>query len=383
MSRKIRKYGDTGKFWRAEFSAVNSLGVREYQSQVFNDEKKTATQNKKDANKFLDECEKIWNERGTFENLELTFGAYAEMKKKTHFHEAVIKNGKKVSGRKDWNRCGKYELEPLVKRFGKAAIKRITTHDCEVYKLDRLNTPTQYGTDRSIASVHREMAMLRRIFNLAVADGVLTHTPKITINAALEKQRERILTAEEEHRLLVALDYRDRQNKRIYRRLRPLVITALNTACRVGELLKLVWRQVDFDGGVLQILETNSKTGKYREVPFNDDARRELLALYEQRQSDDSTVFGLKYYAPGFKSLLKRAEIFDARFHDLRHTATTNFVRAGMRTEIAMSITGHSTQQTFRRYTNLKTQDLTDEYKKYETFKANRQTTEPTTEAVN
>lgn len=384
MSKKIRKYGDTGKFFKAEFSAVNNLGVREYQTRTFTDEKKTSAQNKKDAVKFLDECEKTFREKGTFANEDLTFAAFVETKKKTHFHEAVIKNGKKISGLKGWERCGKYELAPIIAHFGKAKLKNISSHDVEVYRLDRLNTPTQHDRDRSIASVNRELAMLRKIFNLAFGDKKITFKPVFQINLADENERTRILTADEERRLLAALEHRtEKQGKRHLIHLKPLIVTALNTACRAGELLKLTWKDVDFDAGVLRLPQTITKTESYRIVPIADAARIELEKLYAERKSDGETVFKLKYYSDGFRELLKVAKIYDCRFHDLRHTATTNFVRAGMRTETCMGITGHTTAKTFKRYVNLSDADYVEEFQKVEAYKIRRETPELATEAVN
>lgn len=378
MIKRNVKYGDAGKR-RAKFEAVNHLGQIERDSKIFHDPK-TAM---KEADEWLEEREKIFREKGTIGSENLTFAVFVECKKKTHFHEAVIRNGKKISGYKGFKKVTKYVLKSVIDYFGKAEIRKITSHDCEVFKIDRLNTPTYKDTERSVASVNRELAMLRKILNLAVKDRVINFAPVFEINLADENMRSRVLSLDEEKRLIMALESRNKQNKQTLIHLKPLVFTALNTACRAGELLKLRWNNVNFAYGVLQILGTNTKTQQYREVPFSSEVREELLKLHEKKQSDDELVFNISYYSDGFRALLKEAKIYDFRFHDLRHTATTNFVKSEMRTELCMSITGHTTERTFRRYVNFKTEDLTKEYAKYEAFKIERDQIELVTEANN
>lgn len=383
MSKKIRPYKKSKTEVRAEFSEVNDLGVREYQSKIFIDEK-TEAKNRKAADKWLDDIEAVWKEKGTFQNEEMTLAAFVESKKKTHFHEAIIRNGKKISGYKGYERVTKYLILELLKHFGKAKIKNITAKHCEEFRIDRLNTPTYKGTDRGIECVHREMAMLRRIFNLALTDRIITFTPKFEINPALERVRDKILTADEEKRLLAALEHRtEKQGKLHLIHLRPLVICALTTACRAGELLKLQWKDVDFDAGVIRLMATNTKTESERVVPISDAARIQLESRLTTKKSDNDSVFGLKYYSDGFRELLKAAKIYDCRFHDLRHTGTTALVRANVRTEYAMKATGHQTLKTFMRYLNPTDEDMTTEFQKVEAYRIAREMPELATEAVN
>ena len=94
-------------------------------------------------------------------------------------------------------------------------MRSITYGDLLRFKEERLKTRTVRGGERAIASVHRELELLHRILTVAVREGWLLQNPfnagDPLISKADEKKRERILTVEEERRLLAATDRPDRQ----------------------------------------------------------------------------------------------------------------------------------------------------------------------------
>lgn len=96
----------------------------------------------------------------------------------------------------------------LRERFDERPVRSITFDDLRAFKEMRLKTPTARRTERAIASVHRELEMLRSMFSFAVREGWLLNNPftagRGLISHADEKQRERILSREEESRLLKA-----------------------------------------------------------------------------------------------------------------------------------------------------------------------------------
>ncbi len=123
---------------------------------------------------------------------------------------------------------------------------------------------------RSITAVDRELEMLRTIFSFAEHSDWVAKSPfkkgASLISKASERQRDRVLTLDEEARLLAACSGRRAH-------LRPLVITALDTGMRRGELLKLVWPDVDFALDLIRVRATNTKTERPRTIGMTPRVR--------------------------------------------------------------------------------------------------------------
>jgi integrase len=113
--------------------------------------------------------------------------------------------------------------------------------------------------------------------------------------------------------------------------LKSVVITALNTGMRKGEILSLKWDNVDLRHGFILLEKT--KNGERREIPINETLRATLSGIV--RRLDTPYVFynaetGTRYvnlHKP-FQTALKRAKIKDFKFHDLRHTFASHLVMA-------------------------------------------------------
>lgn len=159
-------------------------------------------------------------------------------------------------------------------------------------------------------------------------------------------QIERILTIEEEKRLLdSSITY-----------LKPIILTALNTGMRRGEILNLKWSEVDFANNSIMVSQTNSKSKKARKVYINSTLKRLLLEL-KLKSAGNEFVFldegnPLREIKNGFKAACRRAGIQGLRFHDLRHTAATRMIEAGASIVAVNKILGHSDIKTTMRYTH-------------------------------
>lgn len=166
----------------------------------------------------------------------------------------------------------------------------------------------------------------------------------------------RYLSAAEEQRRRAALAARDsrrrqaRDTANLWRRersydelpsygtytdhLTPLTLLALNTGCRRGELFGLTW--ADVEGEVLTIHGASAKSGQTRHVPLNKEARDLINAWRPAGAKPSAHVFangdkaGLTTVKSAWAPLLKRAEIEQFRFHDLRHTSASKLVMAGV-----------------------------------------------------
>lgn len=119
-------------------------------------------------------------------------------------------------------------------------------------------------------------------------------------------------------------------------------------------MLKLQWKYVDLAGRIIHIKSFNTKTMKARDVPVSKRLQAELQHLWDVSPKDpEELVFGIKDNARmAFTSARKTAGLDDVRFHDLRHTAATRFIQAGMSLTEVGRILGHSTPMMTYRYVN-------------------------------
>ena len=287
---------------------------------------------------------------------DMTFKELAGIYKETKLVPAVIRDGKKVAGLRSHETPLGF-LNTLVRHFGRRAIRTIKHSDLERFKLKRLLTKVRCGTDadgepvlreRKTAGVHRELALLRAMFRFAQREGWIVKSPFETgtglISKSAEVERERILSYAEEARLLAACTGRREH-------LKPVLITALDTGMRRGEMLKLEWPDVDIAERVIHVNVTNTKTEKSRDIGMTPRVHAALAALKEQAPPGYAgRVFGTTTVKHAFQSALREAKIDGFRFHDLRHTATTRMVRTGTPHSEIMKVTGHSEFATFMRY---------------------------------
>lgn len=284
-------------------------------------------------------------------------------------------NRRKVAGVSSLQTARHY-LSVLKTHFGAKRITFITHNDIEKFKLKRLATITKYGRERSVSDVNHSLKLLRAMLRFAITKSWLLESPflkgKPLISTADENKRDRILSFDEERRLIaVCSEKREMTYTRKDRttgepktvkafiesrrkHLVPIILTAIETAMRHGELIKLRWRDVDLTKRQIYILATNTKTAKARTVPITEIVFEQLSELWEQSPKDkDAIVFGINdSIKKAFSNARSDAGLENLVFHDLRHTAITRMVEAGMPPMQIMSISGHTQMTTFARYVN-------------------------------
>ena len=137
----------------------------------------------------------------------------------------------------------------------------------------------------------------------------------------------------------------------------PLIVLAVETGMRLGELLKLQWSDFDEQDRILSIRDT--KNGEDRVVPLSITAFDILSALAR----DNSSLFETNYHAvkSAWQRLCKRAGIENLRFHDLRHEAISRFFEKGMTLPEVTMLSGHKTKTQALRYAHC---DFTNIFKK-------------------
>jgi integrase len=237
---------------------------------------------------------------------------------------------------------------------------------------------------RSDATINRDMNALRSLLSTAVEWGVIDHDPLSGIKRAKidSSAMVRYLSAEEEQRLRLALRARDDRMKaqrgnanqwRITRHqeplpslqslayvdhLEPIILLALNTGMRRGELFALQWSDIDLERRTLTVRGSSAKSGKTRHIPLNTEATH-TLTQWRKQGSPAGLVFPGKAGAPldninnAWRRLLKAAQITGFRFHDLHHTFASKLVMAGVDLNTVRELLGHSDIAMTLRYAHL------------------------------
>lgn len=309
---------------------------------------KSRTEARRTIKRMYDEIDKVG--ASVVDADKRTFADVAKDYKSVRLQPARYVGERKVAGVRSL-RPALDAYNALVSYFGKRRVKSIKHSDIERYKLHRLDTPTIHNKPRSITSVNRELQLLRAVFRFAIREGVMLRSPfelgAPLISVADERKRERILSYAEETRLLASCI-----NRRAH--IRPLIITALDTGMRRGELFALRWSDIDFASGIISIRATTTKTLSARTVGMTTRVREELQRLRDVAPDDPQrSVFGIKdTVKTGFMAALREAGIESLRFHDLRHTAITRMIEGGMKSPAVMKISGHTQMTTFIRYVN-------------------------------
>ena len=129
---------------------------------------------------------------------------------------------------------------------------------------------------------------------------------------------------------------------------------AIETAMRRSEILNLRWKDVCFEKKLATLNKT--KNGSSREVPLS----RRAQSLLDELPRSDTNVFPISEYAlrQSWDRLVRRAEIENLRFHDLRREATSRFFEKGLNVPEVALITGHKDPRMLFRYTKLKASDI-------------------------
>jgi integrase len=199
----------------------------------------------------------------------------------------------------------------------------------------------------SKTTVNHYLKILKRLFNIAIDWGYVGENPVRRVKLYNEKDgfKERILSNEEEEHLLWAS----------FEHLRPILVVALNTGMRKGEILNLTWDRIDLAQRLIQVV--NTKSGRNRTIPINSALFEVLNELKRDRKSE-YVFFNSRTYKPfgtirrSFENACRRAKIKGLRFHDLRHTFASRLVERGVDIVRVKELLGHSSVKITERYTH-------------------------------
>ena len=281
-----------------------------------------------------------------------TYKRQAPSKKFNEYAEKVFLKWSEENKRS--SETDKYHVAALVGFFKDKPLSEITPMLIEKYKKTRRLTQRKDKTDRAVSSVNRELACLSKIFSLAMRDGYAASNPCVQVKKFAEPpSRDRYLSDDEEKRLL-AQCIGEREH------LGPILVMALNTGMRRGEIFNLQRRDVDLAQSRLRV--RFSKSGKDRYIPINDAARKILEPLC-QRKDESAILFSspkpkkqgqrLITVKTALAGACEDAGISNFHFHDARHTFATRLAAAGVDPFTLAELLGHADLRMTRRYTHV------------------------------
>jgi len=237
-----------------------------------------------------------------------------------------------------------FMIVSLKSKLGGVRIDKFNARDLAIWRDERLK-------EVKAASVLRELNTLSAILNHARKEWCIQIiNPVADIKRpAVDASRTRRLVDDEESKLLTALPTAYRNIMRF----------ALATAMRRGEVLSLIWSNINLESRVAVLPIT--KNGEMRRVPLSNEA---IEILKDQKnatvQSIAGRVFDVKPISldKAWRRACKKTGISGLRFHDLRHEAISRLFEIGLNPMEVSSISGHKTLQMLKRYTHLKAEDL-------------------------
>ncbi|WP_306424617.1 site-specific integrase [Methylobacterium thuringiense] len=221
----------------------------------------------------------------------------------------------------------------------------LSTSDLAAYRDERLKTVAPATIIRELNTISHAIDTARREWDIHLT----TNPCKLVRRPSPPKGRTRRLEGDEEQLLLAAAD----KGRTPY--LRPLIVLAVETGMRRGELLSLQWEHVDLDRRVAHLPLT--KNGTCRDVPLSTRAVDTLRSL---RTGESATVFSTAPNAVrlAWERLTRRVGLSDLHLHDLRHEAVSRLFEKGFNVVEVASISGHRELRMLQRYTHLRAADL-------------------------
>lgn len=272
-------------------------------------------------------------------------------------------------------------LHTLDNNFSSIMTRRLT--EIAGRDLEQARTSWLNGGNKP-ATANRKMGTISGVFSRAVEWGFISDHPldKLKQLKVDSKGQVRYLSTTEAASLRAAMDERqeqmraERDSANSWRsgrgkelqpdlravtftdHLKPMVLLALNTGVRRGELFDLKWSDVNFATKTITVVGATAKTSETRHIPTNKEA---LNTLEEWKKQGDGTGHVFASQAGGrmedvksaWMKLLERAKVNGFRWHDMRHDFASRLVMAGVPLNTVRDLLGHSDIKMTLRYAHL------------------------------
>ena len=253
----------------------------------------------------------------------------------------------------------KKAINNLIKFLGNKRLDSISFLELERFKNHRAETVSK-------TSANMEIRTIKAILNFAVKSGLTSKNPSINIKQYKLPEKEKLSFSQEDLEKIfnVITD--------------PIIgrvtLFALNTGCRLSEILNIQVKDINFEEKYITIrnkADFKTKSGKIRRIPFSEGSER-LVNPYRGK-SGDRYLFSFKgpfrlnkdYVSQKFKKYLREASLPEKfHFHCLRHTFITNLIKAGVSINFVKELAGHSDIQTTMGYVHIDLDDLNKAIKK-------------------
>jgi integrase len=277
-------------------------------------------------------CRRKEIKEGILPDIRKTNYKFAELAQK---YDVVVQIQKGYRSKKSF-------IRQLVEKFGNLDIRNLDTERVERWQSILLKSGKP-------ATANRKLACLKHMMTKAVdwnmaSEDMLKQVRKVKF-VKERNRRLRFLDVEECQRLVDCCSPH----------LKPIVITALNTGMRRGEILSLKWEQVGLKYGFISLEDT--KSGEGREIPINDALRsvfdgipHSIESVYVFTGMDGDPYKEIKR---SFNTALRKAEIYKATFHSLRHTFASHLVMNGVDLATVKELLGHKSLTMTLRYSHL------------------------------
>jgi integrase len=236
-----------------------------------------------------------------------------------------------------------YHLQPIRRLLEGCLAVEVNAAKLRWYVARRLDE------GKSNATINRELAALRRAFNLAAQDGQVKTVPAFPMLPEHNVRRGFFEVHEFDMVVRNLPDY-----------LQDLVRFAFLTGWRRGEVTGLTWEQIDLERRTVALPVTKNKDHRF--LPLEG----ELWEIVERRRAERGLVpwvfhrYGqrIRAFRKAWATACTAAGLSGRHFHDFRRSAVRNLTRAGVPDKTAMDMTGHKTRSVFDRYDITSEDDL-------------------------
>jgi integrase len=258
--------------------------------------------------------------------------------------EAEVLPRNRPKTRRNYHNQIRTEIRPAL---GKLKVEAVRFAD-----IDKLHREL---SERAPYQANRVIALLSRMFAMAVKWEMRSDNPCKGIERNAEDKRERYLSPEEIARLSDALDkFSEQQTSDIVRML-------LLTGARVGETMQARWSDINLELGRWTKPSAHTKQRKAHVLPLSDAAVLLLRRIREAVPAACPFVFPAdkdgtthrREMKNGWTRICEMAEIENCRVHDLRHTAASILINQNYSLPIVGQLLGHTVPATTQRYAHL------------------------------
>jgi len=238
---------------------------------------------------------------------------------------------------------------------------------------------------RSKKTANRYIGALKAVLSRAVEWAIIEFNPIGSLKPLKidDRERKRFLTNQEDELLRLVLDNREKNKKlardrfnewrqsrkkslthsfscnEFYDHIKPMILLLMNTGVRPGELFRLNWADIDLQNKILEIRGENSKSGRSRIIPLNQEAFGVLLQWQSQSEGGDlvfpSPVDGsvMQRMPKSVNRVFEKAELKKFRVYDLRHTFASMLAMKGVDLNTIRELLGHEDISTTMIYAHL------------------------------